>query len=96
MESHLKHIGYDAKKMPLGKLSQTTIQKGFQILNKISNEIKKKGNNSSQLQDLSSEFYSNIPHDFGFQKMSNFVIKEDKVVKQKIELLESLRDMQIA
>jgi hypothetical protein len=29
MESHLKQIGYDAKKMPLGKLSLKTIQKGF-------------------------------------------------------------------
>jgi poly [ADP-ribose] polymerase 2/3/4 len=66
MNDQMKEIGYDAKKMPLGKLAKTSIQKGYQILKEISEAIKaKKG--SSVLNDLSSQFFSNIPHDFGFK-----------------------------
>ena len=36
-------IGYDANKLPLGKLSQDNIKKGLTILNKISKLIGKTG-----------------------------------------------------
>jgi poly [ADP-ribose] polymerase len=50
----------------------------------------------SELAALSSRFYTVIPHDFGFKNMSNFVITDDKLVKQKLEMVQSLGDIEIA
>ena len=38
----MKEIGYDAKRMPLGKLGDTTIKEAYGILNKLSEAIKDK------------------------------------------------------
>ncbi len=35
----MKEIGYDADKMPLGKLSKDSIKKGYQILEQLQKEI---------------------------------------------------------
>jgi poly [ADP-ribose] polymerase 2/3/4 len=65
MKEQMIEIGYDAGKMPLGKLSKDTIKRGYGVLKKLSDVItgKKKGD----LYDLSSEFFTIIPHDFGFK-----------------------------
>ena len=39
MNNQMKEIGYDAQKLPLGKLSPEIIQKGYSILDKISNLV---------------------------------------------------------
>ena len=44
---------------------------------------------------LSGDFYSLIPHDFGFQKMSNFVLDNDEKVKQKLQMLATISDLKI-
>lgn len=75
----MKEIGYDAKKMPLGKLAASTINKGFDVLKKISEELNKKSHNTTTLQTLTSEFYSQIPHDFGREKAP--VINTAQLVK---------------
>ncbi len=41
MAKQMKEIGYDAKKMPLGKLAKTSISKGYEILKGLMEEIKK-------------------------------------------------------
>lgn len=74
MNQQMKEIGYDAKKLPLGKLSPETIKEGYSHLNNLSKELKKKNINKNLLMEYSNQFYSTIPHDFGFQKMSNFII----------------------
>lgn len=71
MNKQMIQIGYNTKKMPLGKLSKKSIEKGYEILNKLIAEIKGK-NEKSLIDELSGEFYTNIPHDFGFIKMINF------------------------
>lgn len=40
MNTQMKEIGYDAKKMPLGKLAKSSILKGYEALNKLMDEIK--------------------------------------------------------
>lgn len=72
MNNTMKEIGYDAKKMPLGKLGESTIKQAYGILNQLSAAVKKK--NQQDMQKLSGDFYTLIPHDFGFQKMSNFIL----------------------
>ena len=67
MNNQMKEIGYDAKKMPLGKLSKSNIEKGYKILSDIAECLKLKKPQKDQLEKLSSDFYSYIPHDFGFQ-----------------------------
>lgn len=44
---------------------------------------------------LSGDFYSLIPHDFGFQKMANFVLDNEEKVKDKLKMLETISDMKI-
>ena len=90
----LAEIGYDAKKMPLGKLSAANLKRGFEVLKRIEDALDHK--NTAALGTLSSEFYTLIPHDFGFQHMSQFVINTKQKLKEKVEMLESLGEMKIA
>ena len=46
---NLHEIGYDAKKMPLGKLSPITLTNGLNILKDIETELKKDNPNKSNL-----------------------------------------------
>jgi poly [ADP-ribose] polymerase len=47
------------------------------------------------MSSLSGDFYSLIPHDFGFQKMSNFILDNDEKVKEKLKMLETISDLKI-
>ena len=94
MNNQMKEIGYDAKKMPLGKLAKTSILKGYEALKSLMEEIKGK-RRSDVIARLSSDFYSDIPHDFGFQRMQNFILNDEKKVKAKLEMLQSLEDIQV-
>lgn len=40
MNNTMKEIGYDAKKMPLGKLGDGTIREAYAVLNKLTQAIK--------------------------------------------------------
>ena len=40
MQTTMKEIGYDAKKMPLGKLGDNTIKEAYTILTKLTQAIK--------------------------------------------------------
>jgi len=59
-------------------------------LQEISKTLKGK-TNVPELERLTSEFYSNIPHDFGFQRAPT--IKTDKDVKLKLDMLESIEQI---
>eukprot|EP01022_Parablepharisma_sp_SALTPOND_P023167 TRINITY_DN480_c0_g1_i2.p1 TRINITY_DN480_c0_g1~~TRINITY_DN480_c0_g1_i2.p1 ORF type:complete len:963 (-),score=64.22 TRINITY_DN480_c0_g1_i2:10195-13083(-) len=94
MQKQMVEIGYDAKKMPLGKLSKDTIKKGYEVLKKISDVLD--GKVKGDLYDLSSEFFTVIPHDFGFKKMSQFVINTKQRLKEKLDMVQALGDIEIA
>lgn len=95
MNNAMKEIGYDAKKMPLGKLAKSSIMKGYQALKGLMDEIKGGKKRAAIINDLSGQFYSYIPHDFGFAKMQNFVLDTQPKVKAKLEMLQSLEDIQV-
>jgi len=42
MNTTMKEIGYDAKKMPLGKLGDSTIKEAYKVLSSLSTAIKQK------------------------------------------------------
>ena len=85
----MKEIGYDAKKMPLGKLAKSSILKGYEALKGLMEEVKGK-HRTDIINRLSSDFYSEIPHDFGFARMQNFVLDTEKKIKTKLEMLQSI------
>jgi len=94
MNNAMKEIGYDAKKMPLGKLAKSSILKGYEALKVLMDEVKGK-RRSDVINQASGEFYSYIPHDFGFAKMQQFVLDTDVKVKAKLEMLQTLEDIQV-
>ena len=79
--------------MPLGKLSKTQIAKGFEALQEIEDAIKKK-KDSQLLYELSSRFYTLIPHDFGRQRPPAISSAED--VRKKMDMLLVLADIELA
>ena len=95
MNKQMIQIGYNTKKMPLGKLSKKSIEKGYQILKKLMDVIKGK-HDKKRIDELSGEFYTMIPHDFGFTKMSQHSLDGQSKVKQKIEMLEALAEIRVA
>ena len=58
-------------------------------------ELKNENQNYENLTKYSSNFYTQIPHDFGFHKMSNFIINTIEKVKDKIDMINALSDMKI-
>ncbi|XP_009793726.1 poly [ADP-ribose] polymerase 2 [Nicotiana tabacum] len=94
MRQQMMEIGYNANKLPLGKLSKTTILKGYDVLKRISDVIGQ--SNRKLLEDLTSEFYTVIPHDFGFKKMREFIIDTPQKLKRKIEMVEALAEIEVA
>ena len=95
INDNLHEIGYDSKKMPLGKLSPVTLTNGLNILKQIELELKNENPNRENLTKYSSNFYTQIPHDFGFKKMANFIIDTTEKVKEKIDMISVLSDMKI-
>ncbi|KAI0511815.1 hypothetical protein KFK09_012447 [Dendrobium nobile] len=94
MKQQMLEIGYNAEKLPLGKLSQSTILKGYDVLRRISDMVGKA--DRKKLEELSGEFYTVIPHDFGFKKMREFVIDTPYKVKCKLEMVSALGEIEIA
>ncbi|XP_009144575.1 poly [ADP-ribose] polymerase 2 [Brassica rapa] len=94
MAQQMMELGYNAKELPLGKLSKSTISKGYEVLQRISEMIERY--DRARLEELSGEFYTVIPHDFGFKKMCQFVIDTPQKLKQKIEMVEALGEIEFA
>ncbi|KAL6626219.1 hypothetical protein ACP70R_029945 [Stipagrostis hirtigluma subsp. patula] len=94
MKQQMVEIGYNADKLPLGKLSKATILKGYDVLKRISNLIPR--GDRRQLEQLTGEFYTVIPHDFGFRKMREFIIDTPQKLKAKLEMVEALAEIEIA
>ncbi|XP_050414615.1 protein mono-ADP-ribosyltransferase PARP3 [Patella vulgata] len=88
----MKKFDIDVNKMPLGKLSKSQIAKGFEILDEIEDILnkKKKGN----LTELSSRFYTAIPHSFGRRIPPKIDTLE--LVRQKMDMLMVLADIELA
>lgn len=72
MESVMTEMEYDIKKMPLGKLTKGQIKSGYEVLKELDEAIKK-NSGGTVLAQLSSKFYTLIPHSFGMIA-TNFII----------------------
>lgn len=90
--NQMSSMKLDVRKMPLGKLSKTQINKGLETLIDIEEAIK---NNKPRqhLMELSSKFYTLVPHDFG--RMIPPVMDTDQIVKEKKEVMLTLSDIEL-
>jgi len=95
MEQALTDLNFDVKKMPLGKLSKEMVIKGNEILLELENEIKKKSPSTSKLQDLSSRFYTLIPHAFSRSQVPP-TLRKIEDVRNKMRLLDTIHDIEAA
>ncbi|KFA79917.1 hypothetical protein S40288_09992 [Stachybotrys chartarum IBT 40288] len=91
----MKALNYDSEKLPLGKLSTTTIKRGFQQLKELAALIDDDASSATQAKEhLSNIYYSVIPHAFGQDRPP--VICNNEMLQREIKLLESLSDMKYA
>ena len=93
-EAAVKEMKFDVKKAPLGKLTKQQVKSGYQSLKKIEDCLKTAKVDEKKLEDACSEFYTRIPHDFGMKKPP--LIRTTDEIKEKMDLLEALNDIQIA
>ncbi len=82
----------DVKKMPLGQLTKTQVQKGYEVLEELETAIE--ASKSQQINDLSSRFYTLIPHAFGRKVPPP--INTIELLHKKVEMLNVLNDIEIA
>ncbi|XXG98664.1 hypothetical protein Hte_004992 [Hypoxylon texense] len=98
----MAELNYDAAKLPLGKLSKSTITRGFQALKDLSALLDDPTLAASQhgtsfpvaREQLSNLYFTLIPHSFGRSKPP--IIQDLTLLKREIELLESLGGMKDA
>ncbi|XP_037635658.1 protein mono-ADP-ribosyltransferase PARP3 isoform X2 [Sebastes umbrosus] len=86
-------MNLDIKKMPLGKLSKVQIAKGFEVLEEIEAAMNQKSRNA-RLEELSSKFFTTIPHNFGRNRPPT--INDKEIVEKKKEMLMVLADIEMA
>lgn len=89
----MQTMNLDIKKMPLGKLSKAQIAKGFDALENLQAALDRKAK-KQELSDLSSRFYTIIPHNFGRQTPP--IIDSLEVLQAKKDMLLVLADIELA
>lgn len=89
MKASMAEMEIDTEKLPLGNISSSSIDNGFSILGEIENAINKNAS-KSVLTTLSNKFYMLVP------QTSTPLIDTKDLIKEKSELLGSLRDMAVA
>ena len=99
MNQQIMKIGYDSDKIPLGQLSPEVISQGYKFLKNLENIIgntnDKKSINTKEIYDLSSKYFTIIPHNFGMNNMHKFVINSQERIKEENELLDSIKNIKI-
>ena len=82
----------DVKKMPLGQISKSQVKKGYDVLEELEQAIN--ANSPTQINTISSKFYTLIPHSFG-RKIPP-PINTPELLHKKVEMLNVLNDIEIA
>ncbi|RWS28966.1 Poly [ADP-ribose] polymerase 1-like protein [Leptotrombidium deliense] len=94
MREQMVEFNLDLNKMPLGKISKKQILEAYSILNEVSTFIDSKKQKLQLVLDASNRFYSLIPHDFGTDNVP--VINNHELLKEKLDMLDSLLEMELA
>jgi poly [ADP-ribose] polymerase len=85
----------DVKKMPLGQITKAQVQKGYAVLEELETAITSKASTKAKrITELSSRFYTLIPHAFG-RKVPPPISTID-LLHKKVDMLNVLNDIEIA
>jgi poly [ADP-ribose] polymerase len=95
MKDAMLEVGYDANKLPLGKLSKKHIKKCYEVLQEISTVING-AVSFIQLLELSNRFASTCSFRPSFGMQPPPVINNHQLFREKIEMVESLGHIRIA
>ncbi|XP_075403561.1 protein mono-ADP-ribosyltransferase PARP3 isoform X2 [Tenrec ecaudatus] len=90
----MAHMNLDVKKMPLGKLSKQQIARGFEALEALEEALKGPARGGPSLEELSSNFYTVIPHNFGRARPPP--INSPELLQAKKDMLLVLADIELA
>ena len=98
----LEQIGYNANKLPLGKLSKATLKQGFEHLQELASLIKHptlsqnkyQVSQKEAIEDFTNKYYSTIPHEFGRNRPPP--IDNNEILRQETSMLDTLTDMGVA
>lgn len=95
-KSAMKHMiltfSLDLNKMPLGKLSEKTLNEGVEVLEKISKMIEN-GSTPFKFEEESNKFYRLVPHNFGEGAVR--IIDSQAELEQRIEMIDCLRNIKL-
>ncbi|XP_076202335.1 protein mono-ADP-ribosyltransferase PARP3 isoform X2 [Aptenodytes patagonicus] len=90
----MQTMNIDVKKMPLGKLSKQQIARGFEALEELEAALQEQPPQAARLEDLSSRFYTIIPHNFGRARPPP--INSPDLLRAKKDMLLVLADIEVA
>ncbi|NWI65852.1 PARP3 polymerase, partial [Todus mexicanus] len=90
----MQTMNIDVKKMPLGKLSKQQIARGFEALEELEAALQEEPPQAARLNDLSSRFYTIIPHNFGRARPPP--INSPDLLRAKKDMLLVLADIEVA
>uniref|UniRef100_A0A7S4KI53 Poly [ADP-ribose] polymerase n=1 Tax=Guillardia theta TaxID=55529 RepID=A0A7S4KI53_GUITH len=101
MRKSMLEMEIDLDKMPLGALSRKQIQRGYSVLTEIQNVLDDPNldefDRNQKILSCTNQFYTIVPQNFGLGGMTavHRIDSHDKL-KEKLELVESLLEMEIA
>ncbi|NWT15899.1 PARP3 polymerase, partial [Vireo altiloquus] len=90
----MQTMNIDVKKMPLGKLSKQQIARGFEALEELEAALREQPPQATRLEELSSRFYTIIPHNFGRARPPP--INSPDLLRAKKDMLLVLADIEVA
>jgi poly [ADP-ribose] polymerase len=79
--------------MPLGKLSRRQIETAFTLLGAASRMVRD-GAQAANIRDVTNQFYTLIPHDFGSERPR--LLDNDALIGDKTDMLTALLDIEVA
>ncbi|NXP92555.1 PARP3 polymerase, partial [Passerina amoena] len=90
----MQTMNIDVKKMPLGKLSKQQIARGFEALEELEAALREQPPQAPRLEELSSRFYTIVPHNFGRARPPT--INSPELLRAKKDMLLVLADIELA
>lgn len=87
-------VNLDTKKCPLGQLSINQIAKGRDILDECRKLVQQTRKPIDELNRLTSQYYGNIPHNFGFRRLDADTLRfdDDAKIDKGMDILDVFAD----
>lgn len=99
MKRTMESLNIDTAKMPLGKIKKTMILEAFRVLKQLEEVIASisyasEDERRQAVLALTNQFYTLVPHSFGRDDPP--LINNTKLLREKMELIQALGDIEIA